>query len=240
MQFHLKSRPDFHEYFAKGGVVLSEHEIELAGEVNGLKILDTCCACDAAQAFSWENLGAQVIGCDLSPVAVDIARQNAAKIGSKAEFVVADAQTLTPIADGQVDLVYATYICWFEDLFLSCRSWFRVLKPGGRLLMGNSHPLTKCLEERAGSLVVRHNYFDTRPQYSTFDGTPIVDRYGGWKGTQEIVEFFHPLSEVVNAIAQAGFCIRRMIESRDANVQSSLSTMLPEKFYLLAHKGVGG
>ena len=96
MEFNLMERPDFHRFFADGGVMLDDLSIELAGEVTGKRLLDICCAGDAKQAFSWENLGADVIACDISPIAIQIARKNADKIGSKVEFHVADAQELQP------------------------------------------------------------------------------------------------------------------------------------------------
>ena len=104
MGFFLKERPDFYAFFANGGVALVQSEVELLGDVSGLRLLDTSCGCDAQQAFSWENLGAEVVGSDLSPVAIKIARENARKIGSGVEFVEADAQTLDPFPSESFDI----------------------------------------------------------------------------------------------------------------------------------------
>lgn len=113
MECILKDRPDYHEFFANGGVD-DDFEFRLLGEVRGLKLLDTCCACDASQAFSWTNLGATVTACDISPVAIETAKVNARKMNLNVDFQVADAQTLVPIADNEYDIIYATYICWYE------------------------------------------------------------------------------------------------------------------------------
>ena len=43
MRFKLKARPDFYEFFKKGGVALPNLAVELAGDVNGIKLLDICC-----------------------------------------------------------------------------------------------------------------------------------------------------------------------------------------------------
>lgn len=108
MKVILKEQPDFYEFFANGGVS-DEFEFQLLGDVRGLKLLDTCCACDARQAFSWTNLGAKVTACDISDAAIAIAKENAQKIGLDIDFQVADAQTLTPISSDRYDVVYATY-----------------------------------------------------------------------------------------------------------------------------------
>lgn len=68
MESILKENPDYFPFFANGGV-LDDFEFRLLGDVRGLKLLDTCCACDASQAFSWTNLGAKVTACDISDVA---------------------------------------------------------------------------------------------------------------------------------------------------------------------------
>ncbi len=221
MDFNLKEVPDFHRRYAEGAVTLDSDVVELVGDVSGTHLLDTCCAGDAKQAFSWENLGARVTACDISPVAIRIAKENAAKIDSNVTFVEADAQTLDPIPNNSIDIVVATYICWFEDLFLCCRNWHRVLKTAGRLVLTQGNPVMECLSERDGIFTVERDYFDTSPEYYRFDGTPLADKHGGWKGEREIVEFFHPFAEVVNAIADAGFHIRRLqeLESWD-NVDS--------------------
>ncbi len=234
--FKLKKRPDFHQFFANGGVELNDVEIALAGDVKEKKLLDICCAGDATQAFSWENLGAEVVACDFSPVAIKLAKRNAEKIGSRIEFKVADAQILAPIADNQFDIVYATYICWLEDLYQAARVWHRVLKPGGRLLLSADHPVVSCLKETGCSLTVIRDYFDDSPEYSNFTGTPIADEYGGWDGNLPIVEFFHPLADVINAIAEAGLYIKKMVETRAQAEQSSLLSQLPKYMAWVAEK----
>lgn len=88
------------------------------------------------------------------------------------------------------------------------------MKPGGRLLLVQHHPVTACLEERDNSLIVVRNYHDRTPEYDdSFGGTPIVDYFGGWNVDLPIVEFSHTIADIVNAIAEAGFRIERMLET---------------------------
>jgi 2-polyprenyl-3-methyl-5-hydroxy-6-metoxy-1,4-benzoquinol methylase len=96
MESTLKDNPNYYDFFANGGVN-EQFEFRLLGDVQGLKLLDTCCACDASQAFSWTNLGAKVTACDISEIAIEIANNNASKLGLDVDFQVADAQTLVPI-----------------------------------------------------------------------------------------------------------------------------------------------
>ncbi|MDR0271946.1 MAG: hypothetical protein LBI27_01320 [Clostridiales bacterium] len=86
-KFHLMERPDYFEFFTNGGVDLDKYLPSMLGDVKELKLLDTCCACDAVQAFSWYNLGAVVTACDITEKAVEIASKNAAKMNLAVEFV---------------------------------------------------------------------------------------------------------------------------------------------------------
>jgi SAM-dependent methyltransferase len=237
MQFHLKEWPKFHEHFARGGTMLDDEVAHALGDVTGLTLLDVCCACDAKQAFSWANLGATVTACDLSPEAIRIARDNATQIGAHIEFRVADAQTLEPIPDATFDIVFATYLCWFEDIALACNNWYRVLRPGGRALMHFHHPVTRYLDVRDGVLVPKRDYFDTEPDRGDFTGTDIADRHGGWDKRMPCVEFHHTLAGVMNAALCAGFSLLTMSE-HSHNADSPLPK-LPSHVLLLWQKPEG-
>jgi len=43
-------------------------------------------------------------------------------IGLPVTFEVTDAQTLDPIAEESFDIVYASYLMWFEDVRLACEN----------------------------------------------------------------------------------------------------------------------
>ena len=212
MGFQLRENPDFHKDLADGAVMLNPMVSEIAGDVRGQKLLDICCACDATQAFSWANLGAEVTACDISPVAIKIARENAELIGLPVTFDVADAQTLDLIEDEGFDIVFAHYLMWFEDIQLACRNWYRVLRPGGRLLIDTWHPVTYCLEDIDGRIVSARSYHDLAPDYREFDGTNVARRHGGWEQTKPIVEFHHTIAEIMNAAIAAGFRLKRVEE----------------------------
>ena len=249
MKFHLMERPDFFEFYLKGGVDLDEYLPKLLGSVKGLKLLDTCCACDAKQAFSWHNLGAKVTACDISDKAIAIASQNAANMNFDISFVVADMQSLEPIADNSHDIVFATYPVWVQDINEACKAWSRVLKDGGKLLWHMSHPVTDCLSANKDSLNVVTNYNAPHTEmYSRFDGTPMANRQaGGWSVELPVAEHFWRISDILNAVAGAGFKIAQTHEAydvrnshkfthRDAKSGQEQMCNLPGEFTVLAVK----
>ena len=232
-RFHLMERPGYFEFFAGGGVDLREiPSAPMLGDVKGLKLLDTCCACDAAQAFSWHNLGAAVTACDITPKAIEIASKNAAKMNLAVKFVVADMQILEPIGDGEYDIVYATYPVWVQDIDAACKTWRRVLKPGGRLLWHMEHPITYCLEQDEDGLRITQNYNAPATElYGSFDGTPLADRHaGGWSVGLPSAEHFWRISDILNAVCGAGFRITQVCELHEPK------NNLPGEFAVLAVK----
>jgi len=218
MKFHLMERPDFFEFYINGGVDLDGFLLDMIGDVKGLKLLDTCCACDAKQAFSWHNLGAVVTACDISDTAVEIASQNAAKMGFDMEFVVADMQTLAPISNNLYDVVFATYPVWVQNIEQACKTWHRVLKPNGRLLWHTSHPIVDCIEERKSGLSIVQDYnTPTTVMYEKFGGTPMAERQaGGWSVNLPVAEHFWRVSDLINAVCDAGFTVLKVHESYEA------------------------
>ena len=164
----------------------------------------------ASQAFSFANIGANVTACYLSTVAIEEAKQNAERVGLSVRFVIDDAQHLSKMNECAFDLVHVDGNLWYyEDLPTACRNWHRVLRPHGRLFLHENYLLTLwCLkvDGRDGRLSVARNSREKRPEYSPFRFDDFVSR------EFEEVEFPHTLADILNAIAQAGFVLERMIE----------------------------
>ena len=235
-RFNLMERPDYFEFFSNGGVDLDDFLPPMLGDVKGLKLLDTCCASDAVQAFSWHNLGALVTACDITEKAIEIASRNAEKINLAVDFVVADMQTLVPIGDGQYDIVFATYPVWVQDIGEACRTWHRVLKPDGRLLWHMEHPITYCIAEDETGLRIIDDYNAPNTElYDSFDGTPLARRQvGEWSVDLPSAEHFWRISDILNAVCNAGFRITQVHESYDT--EDHQMSKLPSEFTVLAVK----
>lgn len=234
-KFQLKARPDYFEFFSNGGIDWQgeDHMIDMVGDVKGLKLLDTCCASDAVQAFSWHNLGAIVTACDITPTAIKIARENAAKMNLSVEFVAADMQKLEPINDNQFDIVFATYPCWIQDLNEACKNWYRVLKNGGKLLLNMSHPIMDCIEANENGIIVYRDYNNpAQKREESFDGTGLSDRFGGWSVDLPSVCNMYRISDVLNAICNSGFIIKKTHESNDMSATEDIKEETQNNVYL--------
>lgn len=176
--------------------------------------------------------------CDIAPKAIEIVKKNAEIMGFDIECVVADMQKLDSIADGQFDIVFASYPIYVQDIFEACRNWRRVLKKGGRLLWSADHPILACIEEDDAGVHITRNY-----------NQPVAIYYEHWDGTCEkdycglpYVENVWRISDLLNAVCNAGFCIKKVHEAYDGRFDSENSEKesqmkkLPADFFILAVK----
>lgn len=82
--------------------------------------------------------GWEVHGVDIAPTAIEWAIQNAASAGVSASFAVGDVLALDTLADGQFDVVldgHCLHCIVGPDRRRFYDEAFRVLKPGGKLLL---------------------------------------------------------------------------------------------------------
>jgi ubiquinone/menaquinone biosynthesis C-methylase UbiE len=77
----------------------------------------------------------RVVGIDLTPQMLELARRRAGDLGRRVELCEGDAQAL-PFRDGTFDTVLSTYaMCSVPDLALAIAEARRVLRRGGRLIL---------------------------------------------------------------------------------------------------------
>jgi len=101
------------------------------------EILDVGCGLGGSSLYLAKNYGARVTGITLSPKQVEMASCAAKEKRVKnAYFKVEDALSLASFPDKTFDLVWSLESCeQFYDKPLFIKQAFRVLKPGGRLLL---------------------------------------------------------------------------------------------------------
>jgi malonyl-CoA O-methyltransferase len=100
----------------------------------------------------------QVIGVDLAPGMLQVARKHQPWFGAKAQWICAEATQL-PLADASCDLLYASLLLqWCEDLDATLLEWRRLLKPHGLLLFSTLGPDTLRELRAAWSSVDKFNH----------------------------------------------------------------------------------
>ena len=159
--------------------------------------------------------GARVTAVDFSPPALDRGRAIAQRASVEIEWVEADANALPATLDGRFDLAWVTIgaICWIEDLGAWMKGVARTLRPGGRLVMVEMHPLFQMVDEGV-PLTLDMPY--------AFDGPHVFDEDGSYadpdaklEATTSVV-YPHSLGETVTAAIDAGLTVERLEEHLDS------------------------
>ena len=115
------------------------------GPVSGLRVLDAACG-PGFYARELLDRGAEVAAFDASPVMVDLATAN---LGGRAARV--DRAVLgepLPYEDSAFDaIVCALAIHYADDRAAAFAEFFRVLRPGGAVVVSTQHPFTDWLRK---------------------------------------------------------------------------------------------
>lgn len=180
-------------------------------DLTGLDVLHVQCHL-GFDAISLARRGARVTGADFSPVALGKARDLARRCAADVAFVEADATDLPATLHGRFDLAYATMgiLCWIEDPVRWMRSVAATLRPGGRLLLVDGHPLWTMVAT-AEPLALDFPY--------AFDGPHRFEGAGSYATATSPtthVEYAHSLGEIVTAAATADLRVLRLEEHLDS------------------------
>lgn len=120
-----------------GGRRSSRQLADLAGFLPGQQVLDLGCGTGGSSRLLVAEYGVQVVGVDITPPFVDVARwlTQATGLTPRCHYLCADAQQL-PLEAESFDAVWSQHTLMnLPNLEQGLREIHRVLKPDGRLLL---------------------------------------------------------------------------------------------------------
>lgn len=179
--------------------------IEILGDVRGLRLLDLGCG-EGGYSRELAKRGATVVGVDGSRRLVEVARQRAAEAKLDIEYLCANANSLPSLANASFDWVVAAMsLMDVEDYDGAITEVFRVLAPGGRLLMSITHPCFSApVSEwvRSEKRELLHFAVDRYLQRAAWDSV-ITPRF-----SRPVVRRHRPLEDYLAAPLRLGFVLR--------------------------------
>ncbi len=200
LQVHLES--DFYdvEGFIKGKSSLNDIELALLGDLTGKKVLHLQCHF-GQDTLSLARLGAEVTGVDLSDKAIERAKLLAEETKQTARFICCDVYDLPNHLEDTFDMVFITYgtIGWLPDLDQWAALIARYLKPGGRLVFVEFHPVVWMFDDAFETIAYRYFQSGAIEEWET--GT-YANRNASIH--KEYVTWNHALSEVVTSLLKQG------------------------------------
>jgi len=216
----LHAGTDFYdvEAFKGGKCTLDDVDVRELGDVADKSLLHLQCHF-GLDTLSWARRGAKVTGADFSPKAVALGRCLADELGIDAEFVCSDLYALPQNLTGQFDIVYtsAGVLAWLRDI----RRWAEVvahfLKPEGLFYIREFHPFMGIFDE-TDSPTIRYPYFHS--------DEPIIEEVRGSYADRDAdvvnrsCEWFHSLSDIINALLGVGMQIEYVHEFPYCTYQS--------------------
>lgn len=177
--------------------------LEACGDVRGSAILDSGCGEGRFSRILVERGAGRVLGIDACEPMIQAARELQS---IKESYRVADAEDLSFLEDRSFDLAIS-YLnqCDLLDFKANTREVFRLLKPGGRFVVANVHPMRSATgswhtsEDGTKQHAILDNYFEEGERH--------------WKMLEcDFTNFHRTLSTYVSGFCESGFLIHDIIE----------------------------
>lgn len=176
--------------------------------------------------------GATVTVMDLSKSQLGLDRHVATREGLELNSVAGDMRDLSPFENDSFDLVInPTSICYSPEVQVVWDECFRVLKPGGELIVGAMNPnnfVFDAMKRDEGELVVRHKIPYSDMHLDKAEREQL-------KGTDWPIEFGHTLDDLIGGQTRAGLQIVGFFEDRWGG-EDCLSDMIDVFFCTRAKK----
>lgn len=194
--------------FLNGKNSLNDIELPMLGDVRGKSILHLQCHF-GQDSLSLARMGAIVTGVDLSDKAIALAEGLSKQTSLDTRFICSDLFALPEILDEQFDIVFTSYgtIGWLPDI----RKWasivHRYLKPGGRFIMAEFHPVVWMFDNDFKSIA-----------YKYFQSSPIIETEQGSYASKDAdiqltsMTWNHGLAEVINSLLETGLTLTQFHE----------------------------
>lgn len=194
--------------FMQGQTSLNAIEMRLLGDVAGKSILHLQCHF-GQDSLSLARMGATVTGVDFSDKAIAQAQQLNAELGLDATFVCCDVYDAPNHINQQFDVVFTSYgtIGWLPDMDRWAAVVARFLKPGGRFVFVEFHPVVWMFDDNFETIA--YNYFKDEAIVETNDGT-YADKDAAIR--TQTISWNHGMGEVLTAMLNSGLRLTQVQE----------------------------
>jgi len=197
---HVQSEFYDNESFLKGRNTLNPFELEYLQDVKGKSILHIQCHF-GQDSITLARMGAKVTATDISNKAIAKGRELNNICGTDVTFVETDTYSINEHITDAFDLVLMTYgvTCWLPDIYRLAEIVNSRLKPGGKMLSVEFHPMLYTFD--FPSKEIRYAYNNVHVYEENIEGT-----YASMDANLQGKEYFwqHSLEEVITPYLSVG------------------------------------
>ncbi len=196
----------------------------------------------------WQMGAKRVIGVDISATLLDYANQKSIALNAPATWVCSDVLATPDALNGAADLVYTGRgaLMWMMDLDAWAGVVARLLRPGGRVLIYEGHPLDNLWDRDAETVLLRADgasYFPTAANENPgFPASALNRATGDDANRPKMAERHWRPSEVLNALTAAGLHYLHFEEypllfwNQFPNLPAATAARLPHTYSVLMEK----
>ncbi|MGU9857087.1 class I SAM-dependent methyltransferase [Pseudomonas sp. LF245] len=185
--------------------------------VAGKDVVQLCCN-NGRECLSLFSLGARsVVGVDQSRAFLQQAQELAEVSPHSPEFIEADIHHLPELLLGRFDIALVTIgvLGWMPDVALFMRHVASTLKPGGTLVMYETHPFLEVFDPRANNpLLPASSYFQRDP--FVLQESIVYEGQGEVEGPTSYW-YVHTMGSLVTGAIAAGLQIGHLQEYPHSN-----------------------
>lgn len=219
--------------FLSGESSLNSIEIGLLGDIKGKTILHLQCHF-GQDSLSLARLGARVTAVDFSDRAIAQAKSMNEKLGLDVEFICSNVYDLPELLGKKFDFVFTSYgvIAWLEDLDKWANVIATFLKPQGKFVMVEFHPVVWMFDDEVKNIT--YSYFKDEAIAETISGT-YADK--GAAIEYETITWNHSLADILNPLIKNNIAIRSFEEYDYSFYNCFENTIEDLGKYRIAHFG---
>lgn len=189
-----------------GCYIPDEGTLRLFPDLSNTKVLDIGCGSGHSLKWCGDQGAVELWGLDLSTRQIEIAHNYLLECGYSPNLFNAPMESDCGLPKNYFDIVYSIYaLGWTTELKGTLANICSYLKPGGTFIFSWDHPLMRCLDSISENLLLSGSYTTDESISYIQRGQPVTIRN-------------YRLSTYINALADAGFMVERLIEETESTI----------------------
>lgn len=202
-----------------GCSIPTEDELHLFPELKGKSVFEMGCGSGHSLKWCAEHGAKELFGLDISEQQILTAKKLLNENGYSCTFFHQSMEDNTNIPQNYFDVVYSIYaIGWTTDLEKTFKNAASYLKQGGIYIFSWDHPLLHCVDLESVA-ISGGNRTVAKEERIVFSGNYLEEDYYTFeKFGNPLTLQNHKISTYINALADAGFAVERVIEETSERI----------------------